>query len=251
MQRKYGWRKDSLDFRDAPFVPKLMVTHLPESIDLEPLMPPVYDQGQIGSCTANALAGVMEYERKKQQGSAFTPSRLFIYYNERVIEGTTESDSGAELRDGIKTLSNKGVCPEDEWPYDISKFTVMPPKSCYDEAANCEAIKYFSIRQRIHDLQSCLAEGNPFTFGFSVFEFFESREMATTGILKVPTKNENFLGGHAVVGVGYDNSKKCFKVRNSWGANWAPFNGYFYMPYDYILNANLASDFWKVTKVEE
>src|SRR5579872_7056625 len=125
---RYGWIPDQPDQRDHLYsVPPQFLAKLPSSADLRGKCPPVYNQGQLGSCTANAIGGAIEFERMKQKLTDFVPSRLFIYYNERVIEGTVRSDSGAQLRDGIKSVASQGVCPEPEWPYNIAKFTTKPP----------------------------------------------------------------------------------------------------------------------------
>jgi C1A family cysteine protease len=127
----YGWIPDLPDHRDHLYAaPPPRLTALPPSTDLRPQCPPVYDQGQLGSCTANAIAGAIEFDQMKQGQTPFVPSRLFIYYNERDIEGTVGSDSGAQIRDGIKSVAQQGVCPEPEWPYDITKFTEKPPDTC-------------------------------------------------------------------------------------------------------------------------
>ena len=128
--QRYGWVRDLPDHRDFMYsVPVATLQALPSSVDLRPHCPPVYDQGQLGSCTANAIAGALQFDEiKEHKNGLSTPSRLFIYYNERVIEGTVTSDSGAQLRDGVKTVAKQGICPEKVWPYDISKFAVKPPR---------------------------------------------------------------------------------------------------------------------------
>src|SRR5438552_496218 len=121
----YGWQPDLPDHRDLKFAaaPSLL-RKLPAKVDLRKQCPPVYDQGQLGSCTANAIGAAFEFEQMKQNyGTGFTPSRLFIYYNERVMEHTVDMDSGAQIRDGIKSVNNQGVCPEQMLPYIISEFT--------------------------------------------------------------------------------------------------------------------------------
>src|SRR5882672_10147726 len=133
---RFGWTPDTPDQSDFLFkVPRRFqdTGNLPDAMDLTPLMPPVWDQGNAGSCTANALGAAYEYLSMKQ-GDDFMPSRLFIYYNERVIEGTVKSDSGAMIRDGIKTLAKQGVATEAAWPYLISKLFVKPSPSAYTEA---------------------------------------------------------------------------------------------------------------------
>src|SRR5271154_1514724 len=128
----YGWLPDLPDQRDHLYAAPVEITAiLPASVDLRSNCPPVYDQGQLGSCTANAIAAAIEFDRKKQRLTDFVPSRLFLYYNERVMEGTVSSDSGAQIRDGIKSVSKIGAPREADWPYDIAKFTDKPPTKAY------------------------------------------------------------------------------------------------------------------------
>jgi C1A family cysteine protease len=222
---------------------------LPSSADLRPHCPPVYDQGQLGSCTANAIAGALQFDEiKEHKNGLSTPSRLFIYYNERVIEGTVTSDSGAQLRDGVKTVAKQGICPEKVWPYDISKFAVKPPTLAYKDAAKDKATNYLRLSQAANQLKGCLASGYPFVFGFTVYESFESADVSKTGIVPMPSPNEAVLGGHAVCAVGYDDAQQRFIVRNSWGTEWG-MKGYCTMPYTYLLDPNLASDFWTIRTV--
>lgn len=203
----------------------------------------------VHNCTANSIAGAFEYGLKKQGYADFLPSRLFIYYNERVMENTVKSDSGAQLRDGIKSINSKGVCTETLWPYDITKFAKKPLAKCYTDALKHHALSYQSVSQTLIGLRGCLATNIPVVFGFAVYESFESNEVATTGIVNMPKKSESLLGGHAVVIVGYDDTIQRFVVRNSWGDKWGN-KGYFTMPYEYITNQKLASDFWAIKIVE-
>jgi len=244
--RHYGWIPDQPDQRDHLYsVPSQYLTELPASADLRSKCPPVYDQGQLGSCTANAIAGAIEFDRMKQRLEDFVPSRLFIYYNERVIEGTVGIDSGAMIRDGIKSVASQGVCPEPEWPYVISKFTRKPPASCYRDAKLDRAVQYQSIVQDINQMKGCIATGYPFIFGFTVYESFESAEVARTGHAPMPRFGERAVGGHAVMAVGYDDERQWFLVRNSWGAGWG-IKGYFTIPYAYLLQGGLSQDFWTI-----
>jgi C1A family cysteine protease len=218
-------------------------------IDLRNRCPPVYDQGKLGSCTANALAFGYEYtELVQKNNNAFMPSRLFIYYNERDIEHSINIDSGAELYDGIFSLFTIGVCPEKEWNYDISKFTIKPDKKCYDDAKNNIINQFYALQQNLEQFKSALILGFPIIFGFKVYNSFESEDVAKTGIMTMPSKDDYIVGGHAVAAVGFDDSKKHFIVRNSWGDSWGD-KGYFYMPYEYILNKDLSSDFWYIEQV--
>lgn len=247
-QHNYGWVRDLPDFRDMVYEPA-KITALPQSIDLSKQCPAVYDQGQLGSCTANAIGGAFEFELLKQKLPDFIPSRLFIYYNERVIEGSINTDSGAQIRDGIKTVNNQGVCHETLWPYTISKFKTKPTKVCYTDAKKHLVTSYLSIPQDLNQMKACLAAGYPFVFGFSVYDSFEGADVAKTGVVNLPLKSEKLLGGHAVMCVGYDDVSQRFMVRNSWGTSWGK-SGYFTMPYAYLTNGKLASDFWTIRIVE-
>ena len=158
------------------------------------------------------------------------------------------SDSGAQLRDGVKTVAKRGICPEKVWPYDISKFAVKPPTLAYKDAAKDKATNYLRLSQVANQLKGCLASGYPFVFGFTVYESFESADVSKTGIVPMPSPNEAVLGGHAVCAVGYDDAQQRFIVRNSWGTEWG-MKGYCNMPYTYLLDPNLASDFWTIRTV--
>jgi len=249
--KHYGWVPDLPDARDFLFqAPDEVMASLPSKVDLRSKCPPVYDQGQLGSCTANAIAGAYEFDQRQERQPDFMPSRLFIYFNERTMEGTVDIDAGAMIRDGIKSVAKLGVCTEDSWPYDIAAFSERPGPGCYREALKHQAIVYRSVPQQITQLQACLATGTPFVFGFSVYDSFESGEVASTGIVNMPGPKEKQVGGHAVVAVGYDNAAQRFTVRNSWGRNWGQ-KGYYTMPYAYVTSAQLAQDFWAIYAVEK
>jgi C1A family cysteine protease len=240
-----GWIPDFPDQRDFLYAARRPAgVRLPKSVDLRPSMSPVENQGQLGSCTANALAGALEFLELKSGQPLVDLSRLFIYYNERVVEHTVSSDSGAMIRDGIKTLVSLGVCPEKKWPYVISAFTRKPPAACYTDAKKHTISTYHRIVS-LGEMRACLADGYPFVFGFSVYESFESPAVARTGVLKMPKPRERQVGGHAVCAVGYDDKAKRLLVRNSWGSDWG-MKGYFTMPYDYVANGDLSDDFWTI-----
>lgn len=245
--QRYGWVRDLPDQRDHLYAaPPAVLLKLPPSADLRSQCPPVYDQGQLGSCTANAIAAALEFDQSKQGLTPiFVPSRLFIYYNERAMEGTVSSDSGGQIRDGIKSVGKQGDCPEDLWPYDISKFAVSPSQQCYQQALKFTAVQYQRLSQALTQLKGCLAAGYPFVFGFTVYDNFESPQVAQTGHAQMPAPTEAAIGGHAVMAVGYDDSQNWFIVRNSWGTTWG-LKGYFTLPYQYLLDQNLSSDFWTV-----
>ena len=227
-----------------------MLRALPPRVDLRAQCPPVYDQGQLGSCTANAIGGAIEFDQMKQGlAQIFVPSRLFIYYNERAIEGTISSDSGAMMRDGIKTVANQGACPEPMWPYIISKFKIRPTTACYTEGAKHTAVTYQRLVQTLTQMQGRLASGYPFVFGFTVYESFETMAVARTGHAPMPSSREGVVGGHAVCAVGYDDGQRWFICRNSWGTSWG-MRGYFTIPYSYLIDDNLSADFWTIRVVK-
>ncbi len=247
---RYGWQPDLPDQRDFAYAaPRGVTKSLPAKIDLRKNCPPVYDQGQLGSCTANAIGGAFEFELMKQKAVVFMPSRLFIYYNERAIENTVKTDSGAQIRDGIKTVNKQGVCPEAMWPYNIAKFAAKPDNSCYKDALQHIVLNYSRVPRSLNQMKGCIANGFPFVIGFTVYTSFESAAVAKTGKLNMPKTDEQVIGGHAVCIVGYDDSVKRFIVRNSWGTTWG-LKGYFTMPYDYLLNQNLSDDFWTLRLVQ-
>jgi C1A family cysteine protease len=269
---RFGWVPDVPDNRDhtyaAPLAKLTKVAPLPGKVDLRKLCPAVYDQGNIGSCTANAVAAALEFDRKRQKLADFVPSRLFIYYNERVIEHSVGLDAGAMLRDGIKTVAKQGACPETEWTYDDTeadpytgawpagaKPAQKPPKQCFTDAKKFQALSYQRVDRSLLQMKGCLAEGFPFVFGFSVYATFMEKEVAKSGIVNLPGPGEpgaNADGspaGHAVLAVGYDDAQQRFIVRNSWGTKWG-LKGYFTMPYAYLLDSNLSDDFWTIRLVE-
>jgi len=252
-QRSYGWIPDLPDHRDHLYsAPVIHLQALPKSVDLTNACPQVYDQGQLGSCTANAIAGAIEFDLIKQKAKPpFTPSRLFIYYNERAMEHTVQSDSGAAIRDGVKSVSKLGAPPEAIWPYDDAnpgRFQEKPPVAVFQEAAKHKVSLYERVTRSLSQLKGCLAAGYPFVFGFSVYQSFESDEVAKSGDAPMPGSNETFLGGHAVLAVGYNDESGHFLSRNSWGNAWGK-GGYFTLPYAYLLDPNLADDFWTIRTI--
>jgi C1A family cysteine protease len=249
--KKYGWKPDVPDPRDFKF--HLRVTSFvetPSKVDLRPEMPPVWNQGELGSCTAQAAGAAFQYVQMKLKQDAWTPSRLMIYYMEREMENTINEDAGAMIRDGVKVLTKYGVAPEALWPYNISKFTKKPPASVYKVASYHQVLSYARVDQTANAMEQVLAKGYPIIFGFAVFESFETPDVARTGMMVMPKKKDKDLGGHAVLIVGYDREKQHFIVRNSWSEKWGD-KGHFYMPYEYALDPNLADDFWVIYNVED
>jgi C1A family cysteine protease len=248
--RTYGWKPDVPDHRDLLYGSvRRTPAMLPEKVDLRPLCSRVEDQGNLNSCTGNALAGALEFLEKKAKLRCVNLSRLFIYYNERAMEHSVNADDGAYIRDGIKTLVKQGVCHESKWPYDESKWKIKPDASCYEQGMQHQVVSYARLH-KVDEMRACLAEGFPFIFGFSVYEAFDSPDMAKTGVLSMPGPKERQSGGHAVLAVGYDDGEKRFIVRNSWGPKWG-MKGYFTMPYEYLASRDLSDDFWTIRRGEQ
>jgi C1A family cysteine protease len=244
---KLGWKRDNPDFRDYRYTHYINKI-LPSKVDLRDKMPKIYDQGQLGSCTANAIAGAIQYDEMKEELKSTLPSRLFIYYNERAMEGSVDYDAGATIRDGIKVVHKIGYCDESMWPYNISNFTLKPSNDCYKYADNHKAIEYSRVYQNITDIKNSLNNGFPIVFGISVYSSFESDNVSETGKIPMPKKDEYLLGGHAILAVGYNDTEQHIIFRNSWGEEWGD-NGYGYLPYEYICNTGLASDFWIIKTI--
>ena len=228
---------NQLDFLSLPVVKTHKLNSL---VDLRPKMPPVYDQGHLGSCTANALCGLMEYNDSIQG------SRLFLYYNERKLENDIAEDAGATLSDGIKCLVKYGVCSEQTWPYNPKKYTTKPEHNCYTEATAHKALTVKNIPNDMTYMKNSLSQDLPFVVGIEVFQSFMSNEVAKTGYVPMPSSDEESVGGHAVLCVGYNDEKKVWIIRNSWSDTWGD-NGYFYLPYEYLLDSSLSSDLWIIS----
>ena len=248
----YGWVRDLPDSRDFLYAaPLYRFPHgLPAAVDLRSQCPPISNQGKLRSCTGDAIAAAIEFDQQKQRKRPFLPSRLFIYYNERVIEGTTAQDAGAQARDGIKSVATLGAPPEKLWPYDVAKVCVMPSAKAYSAARQDLVSSYARVAQNLIQMQGCLAEGYPFVAGFTAYVSLESREVAESGIVPMPSSGEKVAAAHCVLVVGYRDTKRTFIVRNSWGAQWG-MKGYCTMPYEYLLDPHLAGDFWTIRSVTE
>lgn len=249
-----GWIPDLPDARD--FSRTLKITSsakLPSAVDLRDKLRdiPIINQGPLGSCTACAIATAhMATQIINEEKLKLVPSKLFIYYNEREIEGSVNYDSGAMIRDGIKSVVKQGVCSEKEWPYRVSKFKLKPHDKCYENALNYQALIYERLRGRyVNELMSVLYQGFPFIFGFTVYNSFNSTKVARTGNYLPNPLTESVMGGHAVICFGYDQPTQTFVVRNSWGASWG-LGGYFRMRFEDMVNPNMTDDFWVIRKSE-
>lgn len=243
----YGW-KPSLP---SPLDVKFTIAKskpLPSEVDLRKVFAPeAYDQKKIGSCTGQTSAFLYQYAAKQAGLPDIMPSRLFIYWNERFIEGSTGMDAGAEIKSGLKAMNKFGVCSEDVWLYDDKLASVIqkPSEEAFAAAKGKVIHNYATVDNTIiAALKQCLAHGFPIAFGFTVYESFEGNEIAVNGTMSMPDfSKESVVGGHAVTMVGYNNNLRVFIVRNSWGSSWGD-NGYFYMPFEYATSNNFARDFW-------
>jgi len=242
---KYHWVRDKIDSRDHSY--QLTNTTQSNIVDLRQYCSLIENQGNLGSCTGNAIAGAIELLHKRQNRT-LDISRLFIYYYERLFIGTVNYDSGAYIRDGIKACYTYGAPTENLWPYNISKFRTVPSKEALIDAAKRKVTSY----QRAADFNAvidAINSGYPVTVGFSVYSSFDSLTVARTGIMPYPNTNkERLLGGHAVLLVGYNKNNNTFIARNSWGTNWGD-KGYFYMPFQVIQNTSMSSDFWVIKSI--
>lgn len=242
-----GGIRDVPDSRDRRYEPPAaLLVRLPSKVDLRNLLPPAYNQYEINSCTANAIAAAMEFDDLKQgMKDVTTPSRLFIYYNERTMEGNADREVGGQIRDGIKSVASQGVCTEGVWPYLKANVLKKPSKRAYSLARKYRAVEYQRMMHHLDQLKSCLADGYPFVFGIKVFTSFQGAAVKRTGKLDMPRRGEKAIGLHAVLAVGYEDQSRRFIVRNSWGRQWGT-HGYFTMPYEYLLDPEISHDFWTI-----
>lgn len=226
-------------------------TPLPAFGTVKPFVPGIYDQGQLGSCTANALAGAWETMQMAHTGQvAFKPSRLYIYYEERKAEGSVADDAGADVVDGLIYSKQHGACSESTWPYDISQFAVRPPRAADTEAAAHKISSYAIIPNDanvLDNIRRSILDKKPVLVGFAVYSSFESPTALATGCVPMPdTNKEQLLGGHEVYIVGYTDSVKLFTFANSWTTDYGK-GGFGYFPYDFISNPDLAQELTTLT----
>lgn len=257
-----GLRRDHPDPRDHPYEPPRARVALPPRVDLRDGMPPVCDQGRINACTAHVMAAAVSYCCAKHgRPLPFEPSRLFIYFNERLLQGRIDEDAGATLRDGIRTLRHHGVAPEAVWTYDDSpatppggrfapgaKAAQRPPELAYSLAQRFELLGYRRLRPDLVHMRHCLAEGFPFAAGVQVYPSFMSAPHQQATVTPLPGKEETAVGGHAVLVVGYDDEHEWLVCRNSWGPAQAD-GGYFYLPYAYLQVPDAIGDLWSVRSI--
>jgi C1A family cysteine protease len=257
MLKGLGWQPDIRDERDELFAAQAPLAAAPAVYSMLEHMPPVYDQGNLGSCTANSVAGGLQYTEKEMSNWSLrpVPSRLFIYYNTRQLQGTIKSDSGASIRNSIKAVARWGYCPETAdlgTAYRTSDFKKTPPAKAYKAAAKhlLATVGYARVGDprtgmaTVAQIKAAVGERNPVTFGFTVYESFS--DAGRTGICPMPKRGEGVEGGHAVLIIGWDDAKKAWLCRNSWGPKWGS-EGHFWMPYEFQMQH--AQDYWVVKLV--
>ncbi|MBD1901333.1 C1 family peptidase [Trichocoleus sp. DQ-A3] len=244
-----GYRPDTKDANDKKYeAHRFQAEKLPPRVDLRHYLTPVEDQGDVGSCTGNAMAGAYEYLAMRQLGTAGDVSRLFIYYNARSLAGEIEEDAGATLRNCIQVLRKMGACSELTWPYHPERLFHRPHDQAYEEATQFLIDDAERIDVDLYAMKHCLAEGYPFAFGLQLFDSF-MRE-GNKGIPMPNPEREESQGGHAMLCVGYSDKDRVFVVRNSWGAHWGD-KGYCYIPYDYMTNPEYCDDCWTIRSVTD
>lgn len=243
--RRYGF-KPGLRLLEETTADTSGLTILDE-VDPRHELPAIFDQGQLGACTANATAAAFQYDSILDHGFGHGSghlSRLFIYYGERKIEGSLgQGDVGAYGHDAF-TVAKAGIPAEQDWPYDISTFEGPVPKAAIADEGHYKLTKPVALVPRDEQsMKAALSNKQTIAIGFTVYESFESSEVASSGIVPMPARGEEVLGGHEVLIVGYLKSEPHYAlVRNSWGTGWG-LSGYFLMPWAYILSSKLASDF--------
>lgn len=247
-----GLKRDLPDIRDFFFESRGIIRKkktFPTNVDLRnhPDMPPVYDQGAIGSCVAQTVASICDFKQGREVD--YHPSTLFLYYVTRSLEGTVEVDSGATIRNGIKAANEFGVAKESSWPYIESKYKDTPSTEAFDEALAYQALEYKRVKQRLDDIKECIYLESPIAFGMAVYDgLYKITEY--NPILELPNPSQPLLGGHAVKIVGFNDTTRLFVIKNSWGYGFGE-RGYFYIPYEFVLDARLSFDFWTISLVEK
>jgi C1A family cysteine protease len=247
--RKFCLKRSDHDHRDITIDIPRTRDPLPVAFSLREEMPPVFEQGVLGSCASNACSIAIQYLLKKAHLPEMRPSRLFIYYNTRVKIACwpTDEDTGACMRDICKSIAKFHACDEAKWPYEINKFDIEPSPAAYMAAHFPRGVTYYSVRQNLDDMKRVLLSNRPILAGLMIYESFDTEQVAKTGVISMPdTMNEQALGGHAVLLVGYDDQKAVFIGQNSWGTEWGA-QGFFFIPYEYVLDDELAFDFWALS----
>ena len=227
---------------------QLVTSQLPSKLNLRNIFKfPVLSQGNLGACTAHATSNAILFFLNRLNKKEFLPSRLYIYYFSRLIENNTEIDSGCEIRSVMKAVAKYGACEEYLFPYIIENFKIEPNDFCIKNGkGKIKNFIYLSIDQELINIKNSLFQGYPILLGIELYESSEYDINLKSGIIPMPDiNNEEYLGGHCILLVGYNDKDKIFCILNSWGSNVGD-NGYFYIPYEYLLDNKLATDFWTI-----
>lgn len=247
--RAFGWKPDVGGVVDKAFGPRFRGVTIKESVDLRAKMPPVYDQGAIGSCVSQGVGVALDYAHVKSNPGMkfFTPSRLFIYYQGRVAIGTVNQDSGCQIRDAIAATQKLGAPLESLWPYREPKFKTKPPAAAYSDALNRQIIQAYKA-ETLDDVKTALSLDLPVVFGVPVYRALMDLSYFDYTV-KMPAKNERSVGGHCMTVVGYRNSDQMLIVRNSWGRNWGR-DGHCLLPFAYWVKFQRQTDAWIISVAE-
>ena len=252
MKRIFNHQRDTPDIRDLKFHKEIFLLSplkVPNKFSLGDIckLPAILDQGDLGSCTANAASNSLRYLLIKNKKKEIQPSRLYIYYFTRVLQNTVNFDSGCTLRNVMKAIVKNGACDENNWKYIIPRFAQRPTQLAITDGMNRRRnFQYLSVNQDLPTIKNAIVQGFPIVIGIMVFSSFMNPEVSRSGDVPLPNRMiETLLGGHAVTIVSYDDSTKKFGLMNSWGDTWGN-KGYFTLPYDYVLNVELAFDFWTI-----
>ena len=241
-KNKLGFKVDPIDDNDIKFDTN-DVFFPPKNkgfANLREHMPPVINQGSIGTCVPSVLTAMVYHSyAKKDIVKIF--SRLFLYYEGRKRNNDTDIDSGMYFRNGLKSISKKGICIEKEWPYNVRRYAWKPNKECYKNAKEYKIKKYWRINS-LRNIKDCLDDGFPVAMGIKLYKRSWS-DAQINGMLYAPTDDEKPIGGHAVLITGYDDSNGNLLCRNSLGMNWG-IDGHFFVGYNYINNPELVTDMW-------
>lgn len=243
---KYTWKKPKNPHKNKL---KLLAVNpnLPVFFDLRSKMPPIYDQMSLGSCVDNSIAAAFQLvlnNSKMEDKSA--RSRLFMYFNARIMENEIYEDCGSSIEDCLSGIEKKGACSETLYPYYPQYFANLPPAQCYAAGKPYSGIATHQVDQDLNQIKQAIVNGFPVIFGIMVYSSFESPAVMKSGIIPLPKEGETELGGHCILACTYSDKDQCFIIRNSWGPDVGQ-KGYFFLPYSYVMNERLSADFWVIT----
>lgn len=241
---KGGWIRDKPDPRD--FRAKRQFGDYCHDLRDTGFLPPIYQQYDTNACTSMSIGAAIEYMTKKEGKPEFKPSKLFIYWNARMLSNCTDRDDGAEIRDAFKSLSRWGSAPDADLPFLHQNIQREPPQKAYDDAKKEVITQYSRLSSTASDIMFTIMQGKPVVFGFEMYENLQDDDVIKTGNIKMPKGKH--LGGHCMLIVGVAKTGNYVIVRNSWGEEWGD-KGYGTIPIDYIENDNLTGDFWTIDVV--